>query len=59
MRRHAKRDVNEKDIVDGLRAVSATVDRINEEDMPDLIVGFRGVNYLIEIKPPPGPRGGG
>jgi len=59
MRRSAKRDVNEGDIVAGLRKVGATVDRISEEDLPDLLVGFRGVNYLIEIKAPPGPRGGG
>jgi len=58
MRRKAKRDVNEGEIVDGLRQIGATVGRINEEDYPDLIVGFRGVNYLIEIKPPSGPRGG-
>jgi len=58
MRRKAKRDVNEGEIVDGLRQIGATVDRINEEDLPDLIVGFRGVNYLIEIKAPSGPRGG-
>ena len=58
MRRKAKRDVNEGGIVDGLRGIGASVNRINEEDLPDLLVGFRGKNYLIEIKAPPGPRGG-
>jgi len=58
LRRNAKRDVNEGEIVAGLRKVGASVNRINEEDLPDLLVGFRGVNYLIEIKPPSGPRGG-
>lgn len=58
MRRKAKRDINEGDIVDGLRGIGATVNRLNEEDLPDLLVGFRGVNYLIEIKAPSGPRGG-
>jgi len=58
LRRKAKRDVNEGGIVDGLRQIGATVDRINEEDLPDLLVGFRGKNFLIEIKAPSGPRGG-
>jgi len=44
--------------VDGLRQIGATVNRINEEDLPDLLVGFRGKNFLIEIKAPSGPRGG-
>lgn len=50
MRRKAKRDTAEKGIVKALRGVGASVDFINAENIPDLIVGFRGVNYLIEVK---------
>lgn len=46
----AKRDKNEPDIVDALIRVGATVQRLSESDTPDLVVGFRGVNYLIEVK---------
>ena len=55
--RHAnQRDGNEKNIVDALRKIGATVFRM---DKPcDLLVGFRGRNYLLEVKLPLGPRGG-
>jgi Holliday junction resolvase len=49
-RRAAKRDANEPEIIAALRAVGASVDSISGKDVPDLIVGFRGVNYLIEVK---------
>lgn len=43
-----KRDRNEKPIVKMLRGVGATVYQL---DRPcDYIVGFRGVNYLLEFK---------
>lgn len=55
----AQRDANEPGIVDTLLAVGASVRRSNDGDgFPDLVVGFRGVNYLIEVKLPLGPRGG-
>lgn len=47
-----QRDANERLIVDALRAVGATVQRLNEKGTPDLLVGFRGVNYLLEVKNP-------
>jgi len=55
--RHANtRDGNEKNIVDALRQIGATIIRL---DQPcDLLVGYRGRNYLIEVKLPLGPRGG-
>ena len=28
------------------------------KDCPDLLVGHRGHNYLMEVKRPPGPKGG-
>ena len=59
MRGHAhrgQRDANEPDIVLALEQVGATVVRM--DDPCDLLVGFRGRNYLFEVKLPPGPRGG-
>jgi hypothetical protein len=55
--RHAnQRDGNEKTIVDALRGIGASVVRL---DKPcDLLVGYRGANFLIEVKLPLGPRGG-
>lgn len=59
---HAKRrDANECVIVSALRGVGATVQQLNEKGVPDLLVGFRGVNYLVEVKNPDddtGPKGG-
>jgi hypothetical protein len=50
------RDGNEKSIVDALQQIGATVFRM---DKPcDLLIGYRGKNYLIEVKLPLGPRGG-
>jgi hypothetical protein len=50
------RDGNEKEIVDALRHLGASVVRM---DKPcDLLVGYRGRNYLIEVKLPLGKRGG-
>lgn len=42
-----KRDENESEIVSTLRQVGATVEYGHDID---LLVGFRGVNYLIEVK---------
>jgi hypothetical protein len=51
-----KRDANERDIVDGLRRIGASVECI---DVPcDLIVGFRNQSFLLEVKAQAGPRGG-
>ena len=50
MRKAAKRDKNEKAIVTALEAVGATVARLNDPNVPDLLVGFRGDNFLIEVK---------
>jgi len=45
-------DANQAEIVDALRKVGATVLHLHEvgEGCPDIVAGFRGVNYLIEIK---------
>jgi hypothetical protein len=42
-------DANQAAIVDALRAVGATVDVIGEP--VDLLCGYRGKNYLMEVKP--------
>jgi hypothetical protein len=50
------RDGNEKPIVDALIQIGCSVFRL---DKPcDLVVGYRGVNFLLEIKLPLGPKGG-
>lgn len=45
-------DANQAEIVADLRKVGASVLLLHEVGFgcPDLLVGFRGVNYLIEIK---------
>ena len=58
MRRAARKDVNQGGIVDGLRQLGFSVSVLNEKSVPDIMVGARGVNYLLEIKAPLGPRGG-
>ncbi len=50
VRRQAIRDANEPEIVDALERVGATVARLSGKGLPDLLVGFRGVNYAIEVK---------
>ena len=52
MRRAAKVDRNQSEIVDALRMVGATVQPLHAvgKGCPDLVCGFRGVNYLIECK---------
>lgn len=44
------RDANEPDIVKGLRGIGAVVELLQGKDIPDLLVGWRGSNYLIEVK---------
>tara|TARA_R110000851_G_scaffold22894_2_gene67587 strand:- start:8143 stop:8451 length:309 start_codon:yes stop_codon:yes gene_type:complete len=45
---NARRDANEGVIVDALRAIGCKVIRL---DKPlDLLVGYHGYNYLIEVK---------
>lgn len=57
--RAARRDQSEPAIVDALRAAGASVTVIGQGDgVPDLLVGFEGRNYLIEVKNPLGPQGG-
>ena len=52
MRTHAKRDANQSEIVGALRKVGATVTDLASVGggCPDVLVGFRGRNYAMEIK---------
>ena len=51
-RRAARIDANQPEIVKALRRAGATVTPTHtaSDGFPDLAVGFRGVNYLIEVK---------
>lgn len=52
MRRIARVDSNQSEIVEALRAIGATVQTLHQVGggVPDLLVGFRGVNILLEVK---------
>lgn len=52
MRIRARTDANQTQIVAALRGVGATVQHMHQlgKGCPDLLIGFRGVNYVMEIK---------
>jgi len=52
MRKHARIDANQKKIVSHLRDIGCTVLVTSQlgKGAPDIIVGYKGKNYLIEIK---------
>lgn len=54
MRYAAKVDRNQADIVRALRQVGAEVTPTHTlgHGFPDLVAGFRGVTYLLEVKMP-------
>jgi Holliday junction resolvase len=54
MRRAAKVDASQSDIVDGLRAMGYSVTSLAKvgNGCPDIVVGAHGHNVLIEIKVP-------
>jgi hypothetical protein len=53
MRRAAHVDSNQAEIVEVLRYVGATVAHLHTVGggVPDLVVGYKGRNYLLEVKP--------
>ena len=53
-RRAARRDGNEKSIIDALRAAGCSVQALSAKGVPDLLVGFQGRTYLMEVKTPRG-----
>lgn len=52
MRRAAKVDANQNEIIDALRAVGASVQSLHTvgDGCPDLLVGYRNRNMLLEVK---------
>lgn len=52
MRTAARVDANQNQVIAALRRVGATVEPIHMlgKGRPDLLVGFRGQNYLLELK---------
>jgi Holliday junction resolvase len=52
MRRAAKVDDNQEEIVKALRAVGATVQTLAAvgKGVPDLLVGYQGQTILVEVK---------
>lgn len=52
MRKAAKIDDNQKAIVNVLRQIGASVQSLaaTGKGCPDLLVGYHGINYLMEIK---------
>ena len=52
MRRYARVDENQRDIVAALRAAGASVLHMHElgRGAPDIAAGFRGENHFLEIK---------
>ena len=56
MRRAAKVDVNQAQIVAAFRALGCSVKPAHAvgEGFPDLVIGYRGNDYLVEVKAPKG-----
>jgi Holliday junction resolvase len=50
----AKRDDNEVEIVNALRAIGASVAYLSSKGIPDLLVCFKNKLYLMEVKKPKG-----
>lgn len=52
MRRAARTDANQAEIVKALRAIGASVTDTSSvgQGFPDLVAGFRGRNWLLECK---------
>ena len=56
--RRAAVDANQKHIVAACRAVGASVAPCHTvgKGFPDLVVGYQGINHLIEVKDPSQPK---
>lgn len=50
MRRAARRDTGEQDIIKAMREAGAYVKAVNDEGLFDLLVSYRGETLLIEVK---------
>lgn len=58
MRRAAHRDKAEPGIVEALEAAGASVTKLSGKGVPDLLVGYGGLTYLLEVKTPGASKGG-
>ena len=58
MRRAANKDHQHSDIVAALRKAGCSVRPWGIDGAPDLVVGRASRTYLLEVKDPPGKRGG-
>lgn len=47
-----KRDKNEPGIIEALVAAGAVVTCLDDSGVPDLLVGYKGRTYLLEVKYP-------
>lgn len=59
MRRAAKVDANQPEVVEGLRKIpGVSVEVLSRvgEGVPDILVGYAGFNFLFEIKNPDVPK---
>jgi hypothetical protein len=52
------RDSNEKEIIEALKRAGASVTSLNGTGVPDLLVGYKGATFLLEVKLPLGKQGG-
>ena len=52
MRRAARIDRNQPEIVEALRKLGASVQPLHtaHDGIPDLLVGYQGANFLLEVK---------
>lgn len=52
MRKAARVDANQEQVVSALRGLGATVQSLaaTGKGVPDLLVGYRSKNYLLEVK---------
>lgn len=50
MRRAAKRDTSEEEVVQALEAIGFAVERLSAEGMPDLLMSKAGRWYVAEVK---------
>lgn len=56
-RKRGRRDGNEAEIIEALRSLGASVEQLEGKGLPDLLVGWRGKNILLEVKDPNATRG--
>ena len=58
MRRAARVDENQSEIVQGLMKMGATVQLLHAvgQGCPDILVGYHGKNFLVEVKNPDKPK---